>query len=82
MTFGEALEALKAGQYVAREGWKFITGSHVCLYTRPGFDPYFVMWSRQKSWQPDWMPSPADMLADDWTIVHPTEGTIPATAFG
>lgn len=31
--------------------------------------PYFVMWTAQKKWQPGWLASQADMLAKDWRIV-------------
>ena len=31
---------------------------------------YFVMWTAQKVWQPGWLASQADMLADDWYVVE------------
>lgn len=31
--------------------------------------PYFAMFTAQKTWQPGWLCSQADMLADDWGIV-------------
>ena len=31
--------------------------------------PYFAMWTAQGKWQPGWLPSQADMLAEDWEIV-------------
>ena len=31
--------------------------------------PYIAMWTAQKKWQPGWLASQADMLADDWFIV-------------
>lgn len=30
---------------------------------------YFVMWTAQGIWQPGWLASQNDMLADDWTAV-------------
>lgn len=30
---------------------------------------YFVMWTSKGVWQPGWLASQADMLADDWGIV-------------
>lgn len=27
---------------------------------------YFVMWTADKTWQPGWLASQADMLAEDW----------------
>lgn len=31
--------------------------------------PYFAMWTAAKQWQPGWLASQADMLAEDWEIV-------------
>lgn len=31
---------------------------------------YFVMYTAQGIWQPGWLASQADMLADDWTILE------------
>ena len=30
---------------------------------------YIVMWTAQGVWQPGWLASQADMLADDWQVV-------------
>lgn len=30
--------------------------------------PYFAMWTANKQWQPGWIPSQADILAEDWNI--------------
>lgn len=30
--------------------------------------PYFAMYTAQKEWQPGWLASQADMLADDWHV--------------
>ncbi len=30
---------------------------------------YIAMWTAQGVWQPGWLASQADMLADDWSIV-------------
>lgn len=32
--------------------------------------PYISMYNAQKQWQPGWLASQADMLADDWEIVE------------
>ena len=32
--------------------------------------PYFAMWTAQQQWQPGWLASQADMLAEDWTSVE------------
>lgn len=88
MNFGEALEELKSGQRVRREGWN---GKGMWLCYMPGmrvaaemvntrtrkFLPegdlvvggYIVMFTAQGVWQPGWLASQADMLAEDWEIV-------------
>lgn len=33
--------------------------------------PYFAMYTAQKEWQPGWVPSQSDMLADDWHSLEP-----------
>lgn len=30
---------------------------------------YIVMWTAQGIWQPGWLASQADMLADDWSVI-------------
>jgi hypothetical protein len=30
--------------------------------------PYFAMYTAQQKWQPGWLASQADMLAEDWEI--------------
>lgn len=32
--------------------------------------PYIAMWTAQEKWQPGWLASQADMLAEDWVIVE------------
>lgn len=86
MTFGQAIEALKAGKKVARAGWN---GKNIWLCLMPGFvveEPnertqthgiteafecggYIVMWTAQGIWQPGWLASQADILAEDWMVV-------------
>lgn len=31
--------------------------------------PYFAMYTAKKEWQPGWLASQSDMLADDWTVI-------------
>lgn len=31
--------------------------------------PYIVMWTAAQQWQPGWLASQADMLAEDWEVV-------------
>lgn len=84
MTFGQAIEALKSGKWVARGGWNG-KGMHLYLeenltFTpRAGafrghvrhYQPCIVMFTAQGLHQPGWLASQADMLADDWEIVSP-----------
>ena len=87
LTFGQAIEALKLGKKVRREGWN---GKGMWLVFMPPFrveEPndrtqahgitqpfdcggYVVMWTAQGVWQPGWLASQADMLAEDWQIVE------------
>lgn len=97
MNFGQAIEALKNGQRVAREGWNG-KGMWIALMPalslpprssqKPGAkvndrtakfigddtplncQPYLVMWTAQQLWQPGWLASQADILAEDWIIAE------------
>ena len=85
MTFGDALEALKQGQRVARKGWNG-KGMYVFLAFAPDFvtdadisefdklevevGDMLVMKTAQNTFQPGWLASQADMLAEDWYIVE------------
>ena len=71
MNFGQAIEALKEGKKVAREGWN---GKNMHLeLQRPDERskmtlPYIFMFTAQGGNVP-WLASQTDMLAEDWTIV-------------
>lgn len=76
LTFGLAIEAAKLGKKIARRGWNG-KGMWVALIPAldlPQFDtplnsqPYFVMWTALGQWQPGWLASQADMLAEDWEV--------------
>lgn len=74
MTFGEAVEILKAGGKVARSGWNG-KGMHLYL-ERPReiagcviYEPCIVMYTAQGRHQPGWLASQSDILADDWSVV-------------
>lgn len=45
------------------------TAKHIGVNTPLNCKPYIAMWTAQQEWQPGWLASQADMLADDWTIV-------------
>lgn len=96
LSFGHAIEAMKAGHKVARAGWNG-KGMFIVLmpplYLPPfstadtsrkvndrtakwiGEDapldcqPYFAMYTALKQWQPGWLASQADMLANDWQVL-------------
>lgn len=31
--------------------------------------PYIAMWTASQQWQPGWLPSQADLLAEDWVVL-------------
>lgn len=71
MTFGDAIEILKAGGHVARAGWN---GRDMFLYLLDDidqFEPCIVMFTAQKKHQPGWLASQPDMLSQDWEEVTP-----------
>lgn len=35
--------------------------------------PYFAMYTAHKEWQPGWLASQSDMLAEDWLLLEPLE---------
>lgn len=88
MRFGDAIEALKGGARVTRDGWNG-RGMWLC-YMLPTVIPaelvnartrafvpsgdlvvggYIVMWTADGVWQPGWLASQSDMIADDWTVI-------------
>ena len=96
MNFGQAIEHMKIGLKLAREGWNgknmFVvlmpalklpahssqepgakvndrTAKHIGVDTPLDSQPYFAMFTAQGKWQPGWLASQSDMLAEDWSIV-------------
>jgi hypothetical protein len=78
MDFGSALEALKRGDKVAREGWNG-KGMWLSLVTRSGelyrynneeFEalPWIGMKTADNKFVP-WLASQTDILAEDWEVV-------------
>jgi hypothetical protein len=79
MNFGDAIQAMRDGKMARRAGWNG-TGMH--LYLEDGFsmpirggvhkgamrkyEPVICMYTTQGKHQPGWLPSQADLLADDW----------------
>ena len=75
MSFGHAIEMMKAGHKVARQGWNG-KGMHIYLnknegraFTNEEIEPCFCMFTAQGKHQPGWLASQADMLAVDWVVV-------------
>lgn len=46
------------------------TAKHIGADTPLDCQPYIAMWTAAKQWQPGWLASQADMLAEDWEIVN------------
>ena len=73
MTFGEALELLKNGQRVAREGWNG-KGMWLALHIPDEYSkmrrPYIYLYPVDGALVP-WVASQSDVLADDWTNALP-----------
>lgn len=79
MNFGEAIEALKKGHYVQREGWngkgmyiyaKIMQRTVMRNHTERTYDPVICMYTAQHTHQPGWLASQADILAEDWSVVY------------
>lgn len=81
MTFGQAIEELKKGARVQREGWN---GKNMHIYLENHFhailgmgdmkherkyNPVIIMFTALGEHQPGWLASQADILAEDWQIV-------------
>ena len=45
------------------------TAKHIGENTPLQSQPYIAMWTAQGKWQPGWLSSQPDLLADDWEIV-------------
>ena len=85
MSFGDALEAMKQGKRVARKGWNgkdmyvflafepdFVTDADISPFDQLEVEvgDMLVMKTAQNTFQPGWLASQADMLAEDWYIVE------------
>jgi hypothetical protein len=85
MAFGDALEAMKHGERVAREGWNgkdmyifiacepdFVTDADISAFDNQDVESGDVicMKTAQNTFQLGWLASQADMLAEDWYIVE------------
>lgn len=74
MNFGQAIEAIKQDKLLARIGWN---GKNMYIYltrfnnidSNISYEPTIVMHNAQGQFQPGWLASQADMLAEDWVII-------------
>lgn len=82
--FGDAIRAMKDGERVARMGWNgkgmyvflaheadFVTDADISAFDQMEVEvaDMLVMKTAQDTFQPGWLASQADMLAEDWYIV-------------
>ena len=85
MNFGLAIEAAKMGKKIARAGWNgkdmyvflayeadFVADADISEFDQLEVEvgDMLVMKTAQNTFQPGWLASQADMLADDWYIVE------------
>ena len=83
LNFGQALEAAKRGQMIAREGWngknQYVFLAHATEFETDVFLEEFedvsiiiadvlVLRTQNKALQPGWLATQSDMLAEDWYI--------------
>ena len=75
MVFGQAISKLKEGKRVTRPGWN---GKGMYLFLNrwerpdaPAYEPCIVMRTADGAFQPGWLASQADMLAEDWQVEGP-----------
>ncbi len=76
LTFGLAIEALKKGHKVARQGWngkgmwlKLIPAGNA-MYCGYDMQDCIGMKTANNVMQPGWLASQTDILAEDWVIVE------------
>lgn len=85
MIFGDALEEVKAGKAVSREGWNgkgafifLLTGNDLSSRFKFGYGEYegepqfsgaIFIKTTQDTISP-WQPSNGDMLAEDWHVLE------------
>ena len=75
MDFGKALEMLREGKKVSRQGWNG-KGMWICLQkpteTSKMTLPYIYMYTADKNLVP-WLASQTDLLAEDWAYTEGNE---------
>ena len=75
LNFGQAVEALKSGQRVSREGWNgkgmflfYVDSWEYGVNTEYAKQPFIAMKTAQNMVVP-WLASQSDVLGEDWCIV-------------
>lgn len=68
MTFGDALEQMKAGARMARRMWIFSDTVYV-KYTSADLQPYLVIQSGEHEAMP-YTATDIDLFADDWEVAR------------
>jgi hypothetical protein len=46
------------------------TAKHIGPNTPLESQPYMALWTAQGKWQPGWVPSTSDCLAEDWYVLE------------
>ena len=75
MTFSQALEAIKQGKSLTRDGWNgrgawiYLAPAHFDIKLGAPVEACIAMFTADGKHQPGWLASQADMLAEDWKIV-------------
>lgn len=68
MRIGDAIQAMRCGRYVSREGWNG-KGMYLRLVAaRPAMREYIELKDAHGYLVP-WVCSQSDLLADDWTVL-------------
>lgn len=69
MNIGEAVQAMKQGKKVGRPGWN---GKNMYLFLLSAnglYEPCICMFTAKGNFQPGWLASQPDLLAEDWEII-------------
>ena len=67
MTFGDALEYLKAGRIARRKGW--LENDRVACFYTADMRPYLVVWYEDNEPIP-YTATDIDLFADDWEVMR------------
>jgi len=65
MNFGEVIYMLQARKCIGRRGWND-RDMYIYMEEFSGFMPCIILKTNQNDLQPGWLPSHADIFAEDW----------------